>query len=192
MITMDTLLTGDLQTLGEEAIKLDLNRVAGNMVDSQYRGYLTSPAGREHYQLLALLTRLFEGQTIFDIGTHYGNSSLALSFNPNVRIISYDIVEMKRILMPPFNVEYKHGNFMNDPEVLSSPFIFVDVDPHDGIQEKDFHDFFLEKEYKGIVLWDDIHCNPAMIKWWNELTGARKVDLTSVGHWSGTGMTVYE
>jgi hypothetical protein len=88
-------------------------------------------------------------------------------------------------------VEYKIGDFRFDSELLASPFIFIDVDPHDGIQEKAFHEFFLTVRYKGITLWDDIHLTPVMEQWWNSIE-SHKVDLTKLGHASGTGMIVYK
>ena len=95
--------------------------------------------------------------------------------------------------MTPSNVTYKIGDFRTDSALMEAPFIFVDVDPHDGIQEKDFDRFFRESGYKGLTLWDDIHCNSAMKDWWENLdgTGIEKYDLTVAGHWSGTGAIFY-
>jgi hypothetical protein len=38
---------------------------------------------------------------------------------------------------------------------------------------------------------DDIHLNEAMINYWNSFT-EEKYDLTNIGHWSGTGMVIFE
>lgn len=179
----------------DEIAAINLNPLAATVENWNYRQYFLEAAGREHYKLISWLASKFPGQTVMDIGTHYGNSSLAMSRDPTAKVVSYDIVEMKQLVAPlPSNVEYKIGDFRDDPITLQSPFIFVDVDPHDGIQEKDFHRFFLESQYKGIVLWDDINCNDAMREWWNNIVESpwyRKFDLTSVGHWSGTGMIIY-
>ena len=190
MFTVDTLRSGDLVEIGAGAQPTDLKALSERINDWQYKQYFLADAGREHYKLLAAAGSLFSGNTIFDIGTHFGLSSLALSHDANVRVVSYDIVEMKRLNSLPENVTYKIGDFREDPDVLNSPFIFIDVDPHDGIQEINFHNFFLEKEYKGIVLWDDIMLNAEMLKFWNSIENP-KYNLTAAGHWSGTGMVLY-
>ena len=190
---MNALIAGRVNELLPEVKKIDLFSLANKIGDFQYSGYFMKDAGIEHYKLLAYMSSLFADKTIYDIGTHYGNSSVAMSYAKDTKIVSYDIIEMKRLKSLPENVEYRIGDFREDPEVLKSPFIFVDVDPHDGIQEKDFHEFFLEKKYVGIVLWDDINANLEMKVWWDSIdeTQVKKVDLSKLGHWSGTGMIVY-
>lgn len=193
MATLQNLIDGDLAAIKEDLLKIDLSDMSVKMNDIQYRNFFNEKAGREHYQLISWVASQFAGQKIMDIGTHYGNSSLAMAADPSADVISYDIVDVKRLYNPPTNCQYKIGDFREDPVTLTSPFIFIDVDPHDGIQEKDFHDWFLANNYKGITLWDDIHCNTQMSVWWSKVDGAniKKVDLTEIGHWSGTGMIIY-
>jgi hypothetical protein len=38
---------------------------------------------------------------------------------------------------------------------------------------------------------DDIHLNDDMKLFWNNIT-EEKYDLTSIGHWSGTGLVVFK
>jgi hypothetical protein len=72
------------------------------------------------------------------------------------------------------------------------PFIFIDVDPHDGIQETKMIQKLVDKKYKGYVLLDDIHLNQAMQNFWDSIpVTVRKVDLTEIGHWSGTGLLIF-
>lgn len=194
MATLQNLLDGDFVTIAETLKTIDLTEKSSLIDNWSYRNYFLKEAGKEHYKLIAWVSSLFPGQTVMDIGTHYGNSSLAMSHPKDVKVVSYDIVEMKQLKQPfPTNCDYKIGDFKEDPVTLSSPFIFIDVDPHDGIQEKDFHEWFLENNYKGITLWDDINCNPAMKDWWNSVDGSvvKKMDVSELGHWSGTGMIVY-
>ena len=61
---------------------------------------------------------------------------------------------------------------------------------HDGIQEEDFNQWLQHHNYKGAVIWDDIHIGNPMIDWWNRLT-VEKYDFTKSGHHSGTGLTIY-
>lgn len=183
-----------IDTLLPEVKAISLIPICTKLSNIQYRQYFLEEAGNEHYKLLSFIASLFPNQTVYDIGTHFGGSSVALSNATNTKIVSYDIVEMKQLNFLPENVEYKIGDFRLDANVLSSPFIFVDVDPHDGLQERDFHKFFVDSNYKGIVLWDDIRANEYMKAWWNNVVESdtvKKVDLTKLGHWSGTGMIVY-
>lgn len=195
MSLLDEFKNGNLDAVKNDVAAVDLSSVAGLIDNFQYRQYFLEAAGREHYRLISWLSSQFPNQTVMDIGTHFGNSSVAMSFDKNVKVVSYDIVEMKQLTKLPENVEYKIGDFREDPITMASPFIFVDVDPHDGVQEKNFHQFFLESQYKGITLWDDINCNDAMRDWWNSLANDsswfKKVDVTQLGHWSGTGMIIY-
>ncbi|CAB9518805.1 expressed unknown protein [Seminavis robusta] len=52
----------------------------------------------------------------------------------------------------------------------------------------------LPKPFKGLVLLDDINLNDEMKRWWKEVSenayqwGYRAYNLTSVGHFSGTGL----
>lgn len=196
MNLVEELKNGNLDAVKDAVSAVNLTPVSHLVNNWNYRQYFLDRAGKEHYKLISWFASQFPGQTVMDIGTHYGGSSLAMSFDKNVKVISYDIVEMKQMARPfPENCEYKIGDFREDPETMMAPFIFIDVDPHDGIQEREFHKFFLESGYKGITLWDDIDCNAPMRAWWgaleNEYAQYKKVDVTKIGHWSGTGMVIY-
>ena len=145
---------------------------------------------REHYGLLSTLSKDYNGVKIYDIGTYKGLSALALSSNEKNLIISYDIeyhVEIHR----PDNVEFRIGNFYRDYEMLKSPLIMFDIDPHNGLDETNFVDNLIRIGYKGTVIFDDIHLNEGMQKFWDSIT-QEKFDLTSVGHWSGTGKVIFK
>ena len=154
-------------------------------------GLAAPPApGDNHYILLTAAARYFQTATLVEVGTYHGSGALALSQSDN-RVISYDLENVRRIVHSPANVEYRLGDFRDDAElILNSPLIFVDVDPHDGVQERAFHQWFLDNGYRGLVIWDDIHLNDAMKAWWRNV-GNVKTDLTSLGHWSGTGLIHY-
>lgn len=148
---------------------------------------MTIEPGREHYRLLSYISYLYNGSRLYDMGTYKGCSAVALSHNPANLVISYDIanlVETKR----PDNVEFRLGNYFNDiGGILQSPFIFYDVDPHDGKLEYATVDFLKDIEYNGLVLFDDIKVNNEMKKFWNSID-LPKHELTHIGHWSGTGI----
>jgi hypothetical protein len=87
------------------------------------------------------------------------------------------------------NCEFKQMNvFDEDINIIkSSKLIFLDLDPHDGIQEKKFIDLLEQVNYDGIIVCDDIEWFPAMSRWWNELKQP-KYNVTKYGHGSGTGL----
>lgn len=145
---------------------------------------------KEHYGLLSTISKEYDNVRIYDIGTYKGLSALALSSNPKNLIISYDIdyyVEVKR----PENVEFRLGNFYHDVEMLKSPLIVFDIDPHNGIDERNFVDNLIKVKYKGTVIFDHIHLDQGMQKFWDSIT-QEKYDLTNIGHWSGTGMVIFK
>ena len=71
--------------------------------------------------------------------------------------------------------------------IKSSKLMFLDLDPHDGIQEKKFIEWLEKIEYNGVIICDDIEWFPAMSRWWNELKQT-KYNVTKYGHGSGTGI----
>jgi len=196
MANLDILI-GDINTLKQEVDKIDLTDRARFMRNDEYKGYLTAPAGQEHHKLLAFISTLCSGETIYDIGTNKGNSSISMSYNPDCKVISYDIEDFKELNEHPSNVEYRLGDFTLDLECLKSPFILIDV-AHNAIDEERFHQFFIANNYKGFVLWDDIYQVGELVitEWWAALSHPNidKYDLTPVGHAPnlGTGLTVYK
>lgn len=147
----------------------------------------------EHYKLLSFFSRIFENEVFLDLGTRDGLSALVLSKNQKNKVYTYDLLpkplEMKNFehLIP--NCEFKQMNiFDEDLETIkSSKVIFLDLDPHDGIQEKRFMQILEQINYKGIVICDDIEWFPAMSQWWNEIK-QQKYNVTKFGHGSGTGI----
>lgn len=139
----------------------------------------------EHYALLLAVSEMLGPMPlIYDIGTYKGLSALALSQKGFV--ISYDInynVQIER----PNNIEFRIGDFYHDDSILKSSLIFFDIDPHDGIQESKFHNSLIHSSFNGYVIFDDIHLNDDMKKFWNSIE-LPKYDLTDIGHWSGTGL----
>jgi predicted O-methyltransferase YrrM len=147
----------------------------------------------EHYRLLTYLANQHNGINIIDAGTYQGLSALALAQNPNNKIWSYDI-EKKEI---PFLSKYSNVelrvldiNKESADTIKSADIILLDVDPHDGIQEKVFTDLMNEIGYEGYVICDDIYINADMAFWWNTID-LPKYEVTPVGHMHGTGIICY-
>jgi len=153
----------------------------------------------EPYSLYAYISTLINNKIILDVGTRMGLSALAFSYNENNKIISYDLKEQGASNIQKENIQFKIMDFRNDDSLDydSVEIIMIDVDPHDGIQEREMFKFLKDKNWKGILILDDIlnnwpvvvpGANPQeMNNWWNEIQ-EEKHDLSDVGHYSGTGL----
>lgn len=148
----------------------------------------------EAFQLLDYITKQFNDITIIDAGTHYGWSAYTLANNPTNRVITYDITDQfdNKYLSALPNVEVKILDINQEDisRIHSAEVIYLDIDPHDGIQEKRFTDILLRTEWQGYLFCDDIHINAGMQSWWNSIT-LNRYDLTDIGHLHGTGLITY-
>lgn len=154
--------------------------------------HFSQPAGVEVYEYLAEVSKDYAN--ISDLGTDMGFSALALSNNEKSRIISYDMDLSKLLVKDKKNITFVLGNIFDYiDDIIKSDLIYLDIDPHDGIQEENFINVLEKKKYKGIVIADDIHLKryPKMVEWWNNVK-QRKEDVTEKGHWSGTGIIYFE
>lgn len=157
-------------------------------------------AGVEHHRLLAHLSTQLEGRTIFDVGTHFGDSAHALSYNESNRVLSFDVESR----VPAYrrrrqNVAY-HLADLFDPmvregwkqEILGSALVFLDVDPHDGAREHELVCWLRAHAYQGVIVLDDIwHFKAMRDRLWYRIEDQHKLDVTHVGHWSGTGIVAF-
>jgi predicted O-methyltransferase YrrM len=161
----------------------------------------------EHYRLLAGLVDVLQPRLVLEIGTATGFSALVMKhlLPPEGRIVTYDVVPWKRYPGAVLRDEdLADGRLEQRLEDLSDPAIaeanrdllaqadllFVDA-AKDGRQEAQFLDAFERVPFANapIAVFDDIRV-------WNMLAiwrGVRrpKLDLTSFGHWSGTGLVDY-
>jgi predicted O-methyltransferase YrrM len=164
----------------------------------EYYRYFILDAGQEHYKLLAhLSSQCHDGETVVDIGTHVGYSALAMAYNPKVHVLSYDLYDHFTKPREPSardvsNITFLLKNCLQDVEQLAkTPFIFLDVDPHDGIQERDIINAVAKAGFKGIMVCDDIYKSDEMRDFWNWVP-YKKFDISKYGHWSGTGIIVFD
>lgn len=156
-------------------------------------------AGVEHYKLLAFLaSQCGADDVIYDIGTHVGYSALAMSHNENVRVVTYDLVNhintTDLTAKNRGNIEFKLADCTQSNElveIVKSPFVFLDVDPHDGIQEPHIFTALQNAGFKGILVLDDIHLNEGMRKFWDWVP-LTKYDISKYGHHSGTGVVIFD
>lgn len=154
-----------------------------------------SSYNREHYELLEFISKTNSFLSIIDAGTFMGLSAIKLASNATNKVSTYDISDAH--LFP----QLKEGKFPNitfylksiadesDDVIKKSDVIFLDIDPHDGLQEQVFSHRLEKIGYQGMVIADDIWLNQGMINWWIGLQGI-KIDLTTFGHFSGTGIWI--
>jgi predicted O-methyltransferase YrrM len=147
----------------------------------------------EHYKLLFYLTTLMKDELILDLGTRDGLSALCLAYNKNNDVITYDLNDKPNEMfsfegeLP--NLKFKQMNVFDESIDIfkKSKLIFLDLDPHDGIQEKKFIELMESINYNGIIIADDIVWFPNMKNWWDNLK-QKKFNVTKFGHGSGTGI----
>jgi predicted O-methyltransferase YrrM len=157
----------------------------------------------EHYKLLAGLISALKPKLVIEIGTSTGLSALTMKkFLPTTgRVVTYDIVpwnefsntglresdfdgqlEQRIADLSNAQVFAEHAEFLKGAD-----FIFIDA-AKDSVQEEVFIANFskIKFERKPIFMFDDIRLWN-MLKIWRELQRP-KLDVTSFGHWSGTGL----
>lgn len=162
----------------------------------EYVAFYRQPAGKEHYRLLEVLASKLKHGVVVDLGTLYGLSALALSSNPRLEVWTYDITnhipaDASIRLIPNISFRLKNGLHAIPDFVERTGLIVLDVDPHDGIQEKQCVDLLVQHGYKGMLVCDDIHLNDAMEAWWNAVELPKR-DVTHEGHHSGTGIIYFD
>lgn len=168
--------------------KIDLSVLAKHVTIPDDLKYFLDRQCLEHYRLIAHLSTLFENEIIFDIGTNKGYSALALAYNPTNKVVSYDIVDCRAVacMEELGRVEFCIGDVRQDPRLSQTPLVMLDTD-HDGGFERQFYRYLQRIGYKGLLFLDDIHFSPQMKEFWNSISEP-KVDLTFLGHWSGSGL----
>lgn len=162
----------------------------------------------ENYKLLAGLALALKPGCVVEIGTYTGLSALTLRkfLPPASRLFTFDIAGWRSFADTCFLEEdfsdgrlVQHLSNLADPAEVSrhgdllksADLVFLDA-PKDGVTEQKFLDNFRKLGLKkgAILVFDDIRLWN-MLKIWRELS-LPKLDLTSFGHWSGTGLAEWE
>jgi predicted O-methyltransferase YrrM len=158
----------------------------------------------EHYKLLAALVAVCRPRQVVEIGTATGLSALAMREHlpAGSRLATFDIVPwndfpdtcLRRDDFADGALSQIIGD-VSDPEVMrrhtglfrSADLIFVDG-PKDGRFEHLFLDRLVELDLpqRPLLVFDDIRVWN-MLAIWRAIT-LPKLDVTSFGHWSGTGL----
>ena len=178
-----------------EDVVIGLNEVFSlplhDLVFPSSRNWFFEAPGVEHYKLLSYIANNFTGITIMDIGTNVGSSAIALAINDSNKVISYDLEDCRQGYGIKDNIEYRLKLATEDVnDINDATIIFLDT-KNDGIFENEFRNKLIELNWKGYLFLDDIHLNAEMVAFWNSIT-QEKIDLTKIGHWSGTGVVIFE
>ena len=197
-------------------MNIDLRENA--ILQSSYKAY---GSDIEHYcAILAHLSTYFNDSIIVDMGTHTGNSAAALSYNKSNKVYTFDITPTEEAVELFKEDEYKNityiigncieNNWYGQPlgpfstnlseplksekEIfLSSELIFLDIDPHDGVQEPQVLDFLITNDWKGIMVCDDIgHQHPPMHDWWNSIELPTYIIRNKYAAFKGTGIVCFD
>jgi predicted O-methyltransferase YrrM len=195
----------DLISLGLDAARgaMDVNLAHLRERSADARQYLSEYPG-EHYHLLASLVRILKPKQVTEIGTFTGLSALSImtALGNDAHLTTFDIVPWDRIPDTALRPEdfasgqleqrigdlADEGYFRQNKDVLDAAgLIFVDG-PKDGRFEPAFLELLVRtaRKTRSLLVLDDIRLWN-MLRVWAELP-LTKLDMTSFGHWSGTGI----
>jgi predicted O-methyltransferase YrrM len=183
------------------AAEIDLKEVSGRMTEAlRYPDIWPG----EHYRLLAALVKLERPELIVEIGTAQGLSALAMKkfLPPTGRLATFDIVPWREIKgtylkesdladgrLAPVIGDLSDAKELDKHRALleQADLIFADA-PKDGRFEPRFLELLETVRFKKpmLLVLDDIRVWN-MLATWRSITRP-KLDLTSFGHWSGTGL----
>ncbi len=157
----------------------------------------------EHYRLLAGFVKCLKPDVVVEIGTFRGIGTLALAtyLTDTAKIATFDPIHWNTVATTvlrdsDFSERFVQYNDdladMRDVEkhrdlLQSADIIFIDA-AKDGVMERSFINNLkaLGLKQNAIVIFDDIRLWN-MLDIWRSIN-LSKIDLTSFGHWSGTGV----
>jgi len=158
-------------------------------------------SGIQEYRLYSYLSTFFNNITILDIGTLNGRSAVALSYNENNQIISYDIENHinnnNHKIYTKKNISFNIKNVfddLNEELIKNVKIVMIDIDHYETIETQIINKL-KQLNFSGLIILDDTTNHPdpvmnsCMNKLWNSITDT-KYDFTKYGHWSGTGIIV--
>ncbi len=181
-----------------------------SFITARLRGRFRFPDGiaevwpGEHYRLLAGLVRTLKPRCIVEIGTAEGMSALALKKNlpPTGRIVTFDIVPWRSYPNPCLeDGDFQDGRLAQEVDDLGNAeaverhrellqgmdLLFIDAAKDGSLERRLIQNLeSLHFDQSPLVVFDDIRVWN-MLAIWHELRWP-KLDLTSFGHWSGTGL----
>ena len=101
-----------------DSIDLSAYKKLTNSIDTPKEWFYLE-SGREHYRLIAYISTLFQESQLLDIGTYQGSSSIAMSYNSNNSVISFDVNPQFKSL-PTVSYFERHRIILPQPYIHSN------------------------------------------------------------------------
>lgn len=145
----------------------------------------------EPYRYYHLLSSMSDHQLILDIGTYRGFSAFAFgAANLTNKVHSFDVADYREIELPENVTFHNVGGLDIHPDLIKkADIILLDVDPHDGGQEKAIFEHIKKSGFSGKLICDDINLNAGMRSWFDSIE-EDKEELS--WHHSGTGIVYFK
>ena len=162
----------------------------------------------EHYRLLTAAVQVTRPRTVIEIGTYTGLGFLALAhaLDRDATLVTYDVVPYDAIAQSilraddfdPPRREQRIADLSDRaafdahwPLLERCDLLFMDG-PKDGRFEYRFWELLRERGLRpgALLIIDDIRL-PKMLEFWRDLR-LPKLDLISFGHFTGTGLAIWE
>lgn len=181
-----------------QAFQTDLSDISSRIRGVQY----TEIYPGEHYKLLAAVIKVLQPRSVLEIGTHLGYSALTMKkFLPAAGCIhTFDIIPWNQfadtilqesdfgtqLIQSTDDLTQWEAVQKNRDLIENADIIFLDA-LKDGKQEYAFLKNFSQLQFKNkcLFIFDDIRLWNMLDIWYH--IDKPKQDLTSFGHWSGTG-----
>ena len=183
------------------AHKLELKCGKRNLSDSKFLNEFPG----EHYKILSSIVNVANAKEVVEIGTYTGLGTLSIKegFNSHGKITTYDLIGWNKLGFESHftDEDFKDGSikqilgdlsennfFDKNIETLNkSDIIFMDAPKDDNFEYKMLKQFLkLDPKIGKLLILDDIKFIN-MIDLWRSIKSP-KIDLSSFGHWSGTGV----
>jgi hypothetical protein len=173
--------------------------VAGGKRDLPDYKYLNLNPG-EHYRLIKAITQILKPKTSIEIGTYTGLGAISLHESGYGYVHTFDIIPWDHLMshLTPEHFKDRMAQHVTDLSDLiefrkyshlfqNAEIIFMDA-PKDGVFEPKMINLLLKLFPKKdrILIMDDIWFD-CMQPLWRSIK-CPKIDITSLGHWSGTGI----
>jgi hypothetical protein len=190
--------------LNKKAIdEIDISHLAHFLQwNPAFQQYFVQEAGREPFKLLAFLSKAIGGVAV-DMGTLYGSSALALSYNEQTQVLTLDTKKQipddqnGQALVTPLkrpNIRMLVASCQAVlPHAAQANLIVLDIDINLKTEILKIINELMYYQFKGIMVLDNINVNQNMKEVWRSIPQSlKKVDVSPLGHHTGTGILVYD
>jgi len=128
-----------------------------------------APPGLDYYGYLSwIASQTPPGSLILEAGTYEGKGARALALDGTRTVHTYD--PYREGAAGPFTFHRLDARDIPASLVASALLVYLDVDPHDGVQEPAILASLLSKGFAGLLVCDDIFGTDGMKHWWASVT----------------------